>query len=140
MGDVKAFDGELAVSAAGSAYTVVGGMTDASLSNSRGKIDVTDWDSAGWKESLPGFGELSLSFTHNYDEAEAGQSIIRTAAQTGAQLYFRYRPAGDLTGVGKETIFLANLDSYDDGGGGEDKVSSSGSASSSGAPTFQTQP
>jgi predicted secreted protein len=140
MGDVKGFSGKLAVSAAGSSYTDVGGVTAAVISNARGKIDVTDWDSAGWKENLAGFGELTLTFTHNYDEANAGQDIIRTAAQAGSQLYFRYRPGGDGSGSLDETIGLYNIDSYEDSSPNEGAVTSSGSCSSTGTPTFQQQP
>ena len=140
MGDVRGFDGKLAASADGVTYTDVGGVTEAGISNARGKIDVTDWDSAGWRENLAGFGELTLTFTHNYDESNAGQDIIRTAAQAGNQLYFRYRPAGDGSGTKDEVIGKYLLDSYEDSSPNEGAVTSSGSASSTGAPTFQQQP
>jgi len=140
MGDVRGFDGKLAVSAAGSVYTDVGGVTEVGFSHARGKIDVSDWDSSGWKENLVGFGEITLSFTHNYDEADAGQDIIRTAANAGSQLYFRYRPGGDGSGTKDEMIGKYMLDSYEDSSPNEGAVTSSGSASSTGAPTFQAQP
>ena len=138
MSDVKGFDGKLAVSAAGSVYTDVGGVTECSLSTAHGKIDVTDWDSAGWKENLVGLSELTLSFTHNYDEADTGQDIIRTANESPAQLYFRYRPMGDGS-TQREVIAKYNIDSYEDSSPNEGAVTSSASCSSTGAPTFQNQ-
>ena len=141
MGDVKGFDGKLAVSAAGSVYTDVGGVTECSIGTATGKIDVSDWDSAGWKENLVGLSELTLSFTHNYDEADAGQDILRTAANAGTQLYFRFRPAGTGSGSLDEIIALYLIDSYDaPSSPNEGAVTGSASCSSTGAPTFQQQP
>jgi predicted secreted protein len=141
MADNAGFNGKLAVSAAGGAYTDVGGVTEAAISNARGKIDVTDWDSGGWKENLAGFGELTLTFTHNYDEADAGQDIIRTAANAGTQLYFRFRAVGDSSGVGDEIIAKYLMDSYDaPNNPNEGAVTASASCSSTGTPTFQQQP
>jgi predicted secreted protein len=140
MADEAGFEGKLAVSAAGSVYTDLGGVTECSVATATGKIDVTDWDSAGWKENLVGLAELTISFTHNYDEADAGQDILRTANQGRTHLYFRYRPGGDASGVGDEIIAKYLIDSYEDSSPNEGAVTSSGSASSSGTPTFQQQP
>ncbi|MHA2248413.1 MAG: phage tail tube protein [Candidatus Hodarchaeales archaeon] len=141
MADLVGFGGKLAVSAAGSSYTDVGGVLSASISTAHGKVDVSDWDSAGWKENLVGYAELTLSFEHNYDEADAGQDIIRTAVQGRTQLYFRLRAGGDASGVGDEIIGLFLIDSYDSPNNpNEGAVTSSGTASSTGTPTFQQQP
>jgi hypothetical protein len=140
MAHLVGFGGKLAVSAAGSSYTDVGDVTECSVSTSHGKVDVSDWDSSGWKENLVGFAELTISFTHNYDEADAGQDIIRTAVQGRTQLYFRYRPGGDGSGTADEIIAQCLIDSYEDSSPNEGAVTSSGTASSTGTPTFQQQP
>jgi hypothetical protein len=138
MSDVKGFDGKLAVSTDNITYTDIGGMTQASISIGHSLIDTSDWD-VGWTTNLVGRGSITLSFTHNYDEADAGQDIVRTASEQGTQIYYRYRPMGDVS-TQKEFIMQGTLESYDDTSPNDDKVESSGSVTSTGAPTIQAQP
>lgn len=138
MSGVKGFDGKLAVSTTDSGYTDVGGMTQASVSINRNLIDTSDWD-VDWVTNLVGRGSIALSFTHNYDEADAGQDIIRTASEAGTQIWFRYRPMGDGAGQ-KEFRMQGTLESYDDTSPNDDKVESTGSVTSNGAPVIADQP
>ena len=53
-------------------WTKVGGQKDASMSRSLEEIDVTDKDSAGWKERLPGNREVEIEFDAFLIEDTAG--------------------------------------------------------------------
>lgn len=93
MADLPSRDSKVAVSAAGSTYTDVGGVKeigDWSISGST--IDVSDHDSGLFQEFLAGRGSLSFSLSGNYDEADAGQEILYTAAAARTKIYFRFRP------------------------------------------------
>ncbi len=138
MADIRGFDGKLAVDTTDGSYTDIGGMTAASISIGHTVIDTSDWD-VNWVSNLVGRGNIALSFTHNYDESDAGQNIVRTASEGGTQIWFRYRPRGDVSGA-KEFRFQATLESYDDTSPNDDKAESTGSATSNGAPVIAAQP
>lgn len=140
MADTKASALTFAVSADGVTYTDVAGVKDASMSNARGVIDVNDFDEPGWNQSLIDRGDLTVSGSYNYDEADAGQTIMRTASQTGAFCWFRYRPGGDGSGTLRETFAKAIIESHDDANADGSAIESSFSMKSTGAPTFQMQP
>jgi predicted secreted protein len=139
MADVLGRTAKLAVSAVGVTYTPVGGVKDVSNPHSRGTIEVTDNDSAGWKESLNGIGSFTVSVTMNYNEADAGQVIIYTANEAPAALYFRYRPKGDDVGVSKEFIFKANITSVEAGSAVDGAAELTLEAEGTGALTHQVQ-
>lgn len=54
-------------------WTKLGGQKDGSPNFARGKIDVTDKDSAGWDEFLPANRSLTVDFDCFMEEAEPGQ-------------------------------------------------------------------
>jgi predicted secreted protein len=53
-------------------WTKVGGQKDASMSRGLEEMDVTDKDSAGWKERLPGNREIEVEFDGFLIEDNAG--------------------------------------------------------------------
>jgi TP901-1 family phage major tail protein len=53
-------------------WTKVGGQKDASMTPSLDDIDVTDKDSAGWKENLAGNREITIEFDAFLIEDNAG--------------------------------------------------------------------
>lgn len=138
MGDVKGRDETLAVSTDGSSYTDVGGLVDVSYSGSADTIDVTDNDSAGWKEHLDGEKSVSISITANWDEADTGLGMILTAFSGGSTLYVRHRPRGDGSGY-KEFIGSGTITSFEESQSHDGKAEVSAEWQLSGAPTIQNQ-
>lgn len=53
-------------------WTKVGGQKDASITFGLGEIDVTDKDSAGWEENLPGNRNVEIEFEAFLIEDNAG--------------------------------------------------------------------
>jgi predicted secreted protein len=53
-------------------WTKVGGQKDASITFALGEIDVTDKDSQGWEENLPGNRNVELEFDAFLIEDDAG--------------------------------------------------------------------
>lgn len=96
-GRLSKIDIETAVS--GGTYTDLGGVQDATLSVNLADIDVTDKDSAGWDEAIPGQGSLQIQMTCNYEEDDSGQAKLITAIINKETRLFRFRPWGDTSGA-----------------------------------------
>lgn len=137
MAHTKSRLGKLAVSAAGSVYTDVGGIISLDYDEGTDEIDTTDFDSAGNKENVSGENQSTLSASFHRDEADSGQDIIRTAKQAGALLYFRYRPY-ESAGA-DQFIFTATITSLKNANARNALVECSMEAKSSGAITHSTQ-
>lgn len=137
MAHTKSRLGKLAVSAAGSAYTDVGGVISIDYDEGTEAIDTTDFDSGGNKEAVSGENQSTLSVSFHRDEADSGQDIIRTAKQAGNLLYIRYRPY-ELAGADQ---FIAQyvLTSLKNSSARNALVECSLEAQSSGAITHSTQ-
>jgi predicted secreted protein len=139
--DVKGRSGKLAVSADGITYTALGGVSDVTFSSSRGVIEVTDFDSAGWKENLSGIGTMTLSVSLNYNEDDSGQDIVWTANEAGNPLWIRWRPRGDLVdGVAMQYIFKSYITTLDETQAFDGACELSLDVESTAAPTIQVQP
>jgi hypothetical protein len=141
MAEIKGRNGKLAVSTNGTTYTDLGSVTDVSFPFARGTIDITNFDGAGWEESLSGIGSFSISATLFYDEADSGQDILWTANENDTILYYRWRPAGDLVdGIAMQYIFQANLTSLEQSQAFDGAAQLTLEAKATGAPTIQVQP
>ena len=137
MAHTKGRSGMLAVSAAGSAYTDVGGLQSVDYDEGTEEVDATDFDSAGNKENCAGESQSSLSAVWLRDEADSGQDIVRAAKQAGSLLYFRYRPVE--VGSADQFIFQGLITSLKNGNARNALVEQSMEAASSGAITHSTQ-
>lgn len=95
----------------GTVYTAIGGVQDARLVVNREEIEVTDHDSAGWKEYIAGNGDITLEVTANYEEGDAGQDLIldNIEVDDGTLRHFRFRPKGTDIGVNEEWIDMAGF-------------------------------
>ena len=82
----------------GTSWTPVGKVKDVDFPNEGDKVDSTTNDDGGYKAESEGLKQRSLSFPCNYDSDDAGQNMIRTADEAGTQLYWRYRPRGNVAG------------------------------------------
>lgn len=80
------------------AWVAVGKVKSISLPPSINMIDVTDNDSGGNKEKLPGDSDFKLSVTANYDSVDAGQVLLIDTVADKAALFYSYRPRGSATG------------------------------------------
>ncbi len=138
MGDIPARFGKFSVSAAGSVFTALGGVTNVTDSQSGDAIDVTDFDSEGWREFLVGLQGKTMSLTLNYDEAEGGQDIVRTSAENGTIIYYKWRPRGDGVGL-LETTVQAVITAIEDTSAVDSKVEMTLELQVSGKPTIAAQ-
>lgn len=139
MTDVKGRDTVVFISDDDVTYEQISGVKEASFSTGGEPIDVTDNDSAGWRTFIGGLNGYTFSLTMNYDEADAGQDLLRAANETpGSKLYMKYRPRGTGTGY-REVLFEAFLSSYEDGGAVDGAIEVTSEMQGSGAPTFQNQ-
>jgi TP901-1 family phage major tail protein len=137
MGDVKGRDLTLAYSTNGSNYTDVAGVKDVSMSGSADTIDVTDNDSAGWKEHLDGEKSLTMSVTANWDEADSGLMGIFDGWENSTSIYLRYRPQGD--GTGKQVVGIGTVTSFEESAAHDGAAEVSFEWMMTGSPTITDQ-
>jgi len=140
MADLHGRVSKFAVSTNGSSYTDVGGVQDVSWPKSRDVAEVTDKDSGGNKQYLSGHADSTISVNGNYDEADAGLDIVSASYLAGSTIYFRLRPGGNASGVGKEEIAQGIITSYEISSPNQDKISYSFEVQVTGGVTRQTQP
>jgi len=138
MAENKARLGKLAVSTNGSAYTDVGELKSCNLALDKDMADSTSYDDSGYKSEVAVLQQVTISGSCNYDEADAGQTILLTSINAQTQIYFRWRPLGDDVGTDKEYIFQGNPTGSIDGEVGG-LLELSFDAASSGTVTYQTQ-
>ncbi len=91
----------------------LGGVKEFTLTYGTDTIDVTDNDSGNWRELLVGLQSATASITLNYDEANAGQDLLRAANEGGLMYYIRIRPEGD-NATSRETIWRCIVTSMTD--------------------------
>ncbi len=106
MGKVKGTDVYLKVNTGteGSpVWTKVGGQKDATFDRGSGTIDVTDKDSQGWEENLPGNRNWSISFESFIIEDDAGFLEIEDAFDNQTQKQFQIITPG-YAYMGKATV------------------------------------
>lgn len=70
-------------------WTKVGGQKDATFDRGTSTIDVTDKDSSGWEENLPGTRNWSISFDAFLIEDDAGFLEIEGAHDDNLQKQFQ---------------------------------------------------
>ncbi|QQX80858.1 hypothetical protein JK628_03000 [Shewanella sp. KX20019] len=77
----------------GTDYTAIGALTQISgISQTRGVIDVTNYDSKGYREKLPGLrdgGQVTLSCV--YDAAATEQAKLQVDFEGDASIYYSIR-------------------------------------------------
>lgn len=115
------------------------GVKDFTITHGTETIDVTDNDSGNYKEALVGFQSATASITMNYDEADAGQDLLRAANEGGLQYYLRIRPEGD-NATSREIIWKFTCTSLTDPAASSDGVEEiSADVEFTGTPTIQPQ-
>jgi TP901-1 family phage major tail protein len=106
MGKVKGTDVYLKVNTGtevSPVWTKVGGQKDATFDRGSGTIDVTDKDSQGWEENLPGNRNWSISFESFVIEDDAGFLEIEDAFDNQTQKQYQIITPGHLY-QGKATV------------------------------------
>lgn len=91
MAKIAGLNGRFYVSSdGGSNYTLFGSATDVSLSGSQDTYDTTTKDSSLYKEAIAGRKSATLDVSCFWDEADAGQDIVRTAFFAGTNVYVKF--------------------------------------------------
>lgn len=106
MGKVKGLDIYLKVNTGtegAPTWTKVGGQKDATFDRGAAVIDVTDKDSAGNEEHLPGVRNWSVSFDAFLIEDNAGFLKVETSFDAGTQLQYQIITPG-YAYMGKATV------------------------------------
>jgi predicted secreted protein len=67
-------------------WTKVGGQKDATMNFNRGKMDVTDKDSGGWEQTLPGNRTMDIDFDMFLIEEDAGYQALLNGGFFGSGL------------------------------------------------------
>jgi predicted secreted protein len=137
MAELPARNSKLYASAAGSTYTEVTGVKDAGVDGSRDAEDVTDHDSGVFKEYIAGRASSKIAYSGNYNEADPGQAIVRTAYYTGSTCYFKFRAAVG-TGI-KETYCNGIVTSFKVSAGNEGVIPLTFDVQLTGTPTDSAQ-
>lgn len=139
MAAIASRNSTIRVSTDGITYTALGKVSDYDVSHDGETIEITNNDSSGYKEFLGGLSSATISVSFFYDEADAGQDIVRTSNEGRTTIYYEIRPGG--AGVGnREIIWQGIITSMSDPSG-----STSGAAECSidvqctGSPTIQDQ-
>lgn len=84
-------------------WTKVGGQRDCTFDRGSAIIDVTDKDSAGNEENLPGDRNWGISFDAFLIEDNAGWLEVETAYGAGTQKQFQFHTPG-FNYMGKATV------------------------------------
>jgi TP901-1 family phage major tail protein len=106
MGKVKGNDVYLKVNTGtevSPVWTKVGGQKDATFDRGLGAIDVTDKDSLGWEENLPGNRNWGISFDAFIIEDDAGFLEIEDSFDNQLQKQFQIITPGHVY-MGKATV------------------------------------
>lgn len=74
----------------GTTYTVIGGITDATLNINQGEIKVTSHDSGSFEEYIPGRKDMTIDCSAVYNEADVPQMAIIQSAFDSTSLHFRF--------------------------------------------------
>lgn len=74
-------------------FTAVGGVRSKTLSISQGQVDITDADSAGWRELLASAGDIAVSMSGSgifKDDAQVNllQDLVISGALRDFQMFF----------------------------------------------------
>lgn len=77
------YAGLVYASVAGSVWTAVGGVKSCSLDQAYAELDTTPLGGTGDKKRILGLLDKPVSLSVDYDEADAGQVILRASARTG---------------------------------------------------------
>jgi hypothetical protein len=87
---------ESAIAGGAGAYTLIGGINSASLSQGGEVLDDTAFMDTpdGLKSRLRGLNDCSLSITADYNSADAGQTAIYNAWLNRSEIWFQYLPNG----------------------------------------------
>jgi len=123
----------------GSSYSNVGEMKDTSFDGAQDLHDATSNDDNLWKVDVVGHKKMTINVTCNYDEADAGQIIMRAGYFAGSTLMFKYRPRGS-TSTYREQLFSANFTSANLAAPTQGVMEESYTLETTGAVTTQAQP
>lgn len=123
----------------GGGYDEIGKIVDGSLEVDSAEVNVSTHDSGAWEEFLQGRGNMTMSLSCLYDEADAGQEacIAAAFAQTAGTARFRMR--GN-TATAKEYIAAAFVKSTPMNAPNDEAGDLQLNFRLTGAPTRQNQP
>ena len=76
----------------GSTFQQIAEMTDATLNVEKDPIEVTSFDSAGWREFIDGLKVWSLSGEANFKSNDQSQTDLYNALVDGTTVKIRVRP------------------------------------------------
>ena len=83
----------------GSTYTAIGEVTDMKLSAKMDDMDVTSFDSVGWKEAIPGLKEWEADTSALYLYSNVGQDTLYNVLISSSIIQIRLLPK---TGTGNK--------------------------------------
>lgn len=113
-------------------YTTIGGMRQKSLQVNEGQVDVTDADSAGWRELLAGASIMSVNVSGNgVFKDTASENYVWTQKLAGAHITAKVTFPG--LGTFQGTWQISDLGAQ---GGHDGEVQFSMALASSGQVTF----
>jgi predicted secreted protein len=87
-------DLDIETTVGGGTYTALGGLQDANLKVAKAEIDVSDKDSGGWDEFIPGQGSATIDGSLVYEEDDAGQALLITSILASDVRSVRFRMWG----------------------------------------------
>lgn len=91
--------------------TKIANLTDIKLSIKADKVDASDHDTDGWKDSLDGLKEFTGTASHLYVTTQASRTAIYNALVNGDDVTIEFRP----TDAEDEDMFsgVIKFDGYD---------------------------
>lgn len=83
----------------GSTFILLGCLEDAALNRNNDELDASCKDSpGGWRDFLIGFKDGTIDGSVKWDDADAGQQILKVASAAGSTIRARWRME-ELTGA-----------------------------------------
>jgi len=96
----------------GTTWLTVGEAKDLALSLPQDLHDATTYSDDIWKVDLRGHRQVTLTYTCQYDKADAGQLALISSYFSGTGIRHRVRPEGN-TSTAKEFEFDSNFNSLE---------------------------
>jgi len=85
-------------------WVVLGGQRGATLNRSGEVIDMTDKNSAGWKENAAGFKEWSVDCDGFYVTTDTAFTALETAYENGTQVEIKVAKTAGISYIGYAII------------------------------------
>jgi predicted secreted protein len=133
-----AYGAKVAISTDGTTYNDIGEVRNVRVQVAGENIDVTSFDTSGWRDRIIGLSDWTFSAGSFYLEADTAQDNLWSAITGRTSVYLRLRPKGNSSGA-DEYIGQCQITAYSIEGAVDDAFATELEGVGMGAITKSTQ-